>query len=242
MPSYAGVDTLDYFLQPALWWEVNKGLLARFLDVAWLPGFWAEYGMAAEPSAFGARVVWHHDRPPSIEPVLGGLASLDGIRPADPQEHGLMPLVLRRYVDARQRLAAQGLRIRMVASRGPLAVASWLLGVSELMIALKRAPDAAQRLLAVLTETIIAWLWAQADAAGGVEGILLLDDIPGMLSPKLFDVMAAPMRPTSPWCGPLCPPRPSWAMCRRCRSWRRARLLRCGLRPWPVSARPAAGG
>ncbi|MGQ9766669.1 MAG: uroporphyrinogen decarboxylase family protein [Anaerolineae bacterium] len=231
MPGYAGVDTLDYFLQPALWWEVNKGLLARFPDVAWLPGFWAEYGMAAEPSAFGARVVWHHDRPPSIEPVLGGLASLDGIRPADPQEHGLMPLVLRRYVDARQRLAAQGLRIRMVASRGPLAVASWLLGVSELMIALKRAPDAAQRLLAVLTETIIAWLWAQADAAGGVEGILLLDDILGMLSPKLFDVMAAPMRPTSPWCGPLCPPRPSWAMCRRCRSWRRARPLRCGLRP-----------
>jgi len=38
----------------------------------------------------------------------------------------------------------------------------------------------------------VRWLRAQADAVGGVEGILLLDDIPGMLSPKLFDAMAAP--------------------------------------------------
>lgn len=192
LPGYAGVDTLDYFLLPELWLQVNLGLLTRFPDVAWLPGFWVEYGMAAEPSAFGARVVWHHDRPPSIEPVPGGLAQLDGMTSADPDEHGLMPLALRRYVDARQRLAAQGLRIRMVAARGPLAVASWLLGVSELMIALKREPDAMHRALDVLTETIIAWLRAQADAVGGVEGILLLDDIPGMLSPKLFDSLAAP--------------------------------------------------
>ena len=35
-------------------------------------------------------------------------------------------------------------------------------------------------------------LRAQAEAVGGVEGILLLDDIPGMLSPKLFDTLAAP--------------------------------------------------
>ncbi len=192
LPGYAGVDTLDYFLLPELWLRINLDLLTRFPDVAWLPGFWVEYGMAAEPSAFGARIIWHHDRPPSIEPVPGGLTQLDGIRPADPDEHGLMPLVLRRYADARQRLAAEGLRVRMVAARGPLAVASWLLGVSELMIGLKREPDAAHRLLDALTETIIAWLRAQADAVGGVEGILLLDDIPGMLSPKLFDTMAAP--------------------------------------------------
>ncbi len=192
LPGYAGVDARDYFSLPELWLQVNMGLLTRFPAVAWLPGFWVEYGMAAEPSAFGARVVWHPDRPPSIEPVRGGLASLDGVKPADPQEHGLLPLVLRRYMDARQRLAAQGLRIRMVAARGPLAVASWLLGVSELMIALKRQPDGVRPLLDVLTETIIAWLQAQAEAVGGVEGILLLDDIPGMLSPQLFDALAAP--------------------------------------------------
>ena len=192
LPSYAGVDTLDYFLFPELWTRINLQLLKRFPDVAWIPGFWVEYGMAAEPSAFGAKVVWHHDRPPSIAPVRGGLPALDGIVPADPYEDGFMPLALHLYKEAHARLAAEGAPIRMVAARGPLAVAGWLLGVSELMVSLKVERDAAARLLDTLTETIVRWLQAQVDAVGGVEGILLLDDIPGMLSPKLFDAMAAP--------------------------------------------------
>jgi uroporphyrinogen-III decarboxylase len=192
LPGYAGVDTLDYFLYPDMWWQANLDLLTRFPDVAWIPGFWVEYGMAAEPSAFGARVVWHHDSPPSIEPLPGGLDALSGLRAADPHEHGFMPLVLQRYRDAQRRLRADGLAVRMIAARGPLAVAGWLLGITELMVALKRQPDRAARVLDVLTETIIAWLHAQADATGGVEGILLLDDIPGLLSPQLFDSLAAP--------------------------------------------------
>lgn len=192
LPSFAGLDTLDYFLRPDLWLKANLSLAERFPDVAFLPGFWVEYGMAAEPSAFGARVVWHHDRPPSIEPVRGGLAALAGVEPANPREHGMMPLALRLYEDAAARLKAEGLSIKMVAARGPLAVAVWLIGVSELMVSLKREPDATRALLDTLTGTIIRWLRAQADAVGGVEGILLLDDIPGMLSPKMFDAMAAP--------------------------------------------------
>lgn len=192
LPGYAGIDTLDYFLRPDVWMQINRNLLARFPDVAWIPGFWVEYGMAAEPSAFGARIVWHHNSPPSIEPLPGGLDALAGMCAADPSEHGLMPLVLQLYRDAQRRLRAEGLSVRMIASRGPHAVAGWLLGITELMVALKRQPERIAPVLDVLTETIIAWLRAQAEAVGGVEGILLLDDIPGMLSPKLFDALAAP--------------------------------------------------
>ena len=191
IPTYAGLDTLDYFLLPDAWLAENLRLMTRFPDVAWIPGFWAEYGMAAEPSAFGAKIVWHHDRPPSLAPVRGGLAALDGIKVADPQEDGVMPLALRRYELARAQLAAEGLSIRMVAARGPLAVAGWLLGVSELMVSVQTEREAVLRVLDVITDSIIAWLRAQADAAGGVEGILLLDDIPGMLSPRAFDSVAA---------------------------------------------------
>ena len=192
LPGYAGVDTLDYYLHPDLWLRMNLDLLARFPEVAWVPGFWVEYGMAAEPSAFGARIIWHRDSPPSIEAVRGGLDALDDIKPADPSEHGLMPLVLQLYRDRQRRLAAEGLGVRMVAARGPHAIAGWMLGVTGLMVALKREPARAARLLDVLTETIISWLRAQIDAVGGVDGVLLLDDIPGLLSPKIFDALAAP--------------------------------------------------
>ncbi len=192
LPGYAGIDTLDYFLHPELWLRTNLDLLTRFPDVAWVPGFWVEYGMAAEPSAFGARVVWHHDSPPSIEPLRGGIEALAGMRPADPHEHGLMPLVLQLYRDRQRRLKAEGHAIRMVAARGPHAVAGWLLGITDFMVALKRQPECAAQVLDMLTDTVIGWLRAQADAVGGVDGILLLDDIPGLLSPKVFDALAAP--------------------------------------------------
>ena len=70
LPGYAGIDTRDYFLFPEKWLEINLGLRERFPDALWLPGFWVEYGMAAEPSAFGVKLHFHPDSPPS-DPTSG---------------------------------------------------------------------------------------------------------------------------------------------------------------------------
>jgi uroporphyrinogen decarboxylase len=193
LPGYAGIDTLDYFLRDDEWLRVNLGLLERFPGVVWIPGFWVEYGMAAEPSAFGARVVWHHDLAPSIDPVRGGLAALAEVEPPDPQRHGLMPLVLQRYLDAEKRLLPEGMNIKIVAARGPLAIASWLLGFTDVLLALKTEPAACHRLLETLTTTVIAWLRAQMSVLRAAEGILLLDDMMGMLSPKMFEEFVRPV-------------------------------------------------
>ena len=193
LPGYAGINTLDFFLREDEWLRIYLGLNTRFPEVAWIPGYWIEYGMAAEPSAFGARIIWHHDQPPAIEPVRGGLKVLADIEPPDPQQHGLMPLVLQRYLDAEKRLLPEGESIKMVAARGPFAVAGWLLGITELLIAMKKEPEAAQRLLDTLTTTIIRWLRAQLDVLRAPEGILVLDDIVGMMSPKLFEQYARPL-------------------------------------------------
>ena len=55
LPGWGGISTLDYFSNDALWFEVNKKAVETFPDVLFLPGFWAEYGMCTEPSAFGAK-------------------------------------------------------------------------------------------------------------------------------------------------------------------------------------------
>ena len=192
LPGYAGLNTLDFFLQPDEWLRVYLGIRDRFPEVAWIPGYWIEYGMAAEPSAFGARINWHGNQPPSIEPVRGGLNVLFDVEAPDPQHHGLMPLVLQRYLDAEKRLLPEGEAIKMVAARGPFAVAGWLLGISDLMIALKKEPEKIGRLLDTLTTTIINWLRAQLDVLSAPEGILVLDDLVGMMSPKLFEQFARP--------------------------------------------------
>jgi uroporphyrinogen-III decarboxylase len=192
LPGYAGVDTRDYFLFPEKWLDINIRLLERFPDAVWIPGFWVEFGMAAEPSAFGVIPRFHPDRPPSIEPVIDDLEFWADVKPADPEQAGLMPLILRLYEIAEERLQARGLGIRMVAARGPMTLASWLMGVTPLMIGVAANPAAVSRLMEMTTTTVIRWLRAQLDRLRQPEGILLLDDIVGMVSPRHYETLIHP--------------------------------------------------
>lgn len=192
LPGYANLDTLDYFLDPEQWYAANRGLLDRFSDAVWIPGFWVEYGMAAEPSAFGARVQFHHNRPPSIEPVTTSPAFWAEARTPDVREAGFMPLVLRWYQHVEARLQAEGLGIKMVASRGPMVTAGWVMGISDLMMGLVTQPQEISSFLTTVTTTIIDWLHAQLETARAPEGILLLDDIVGMVSVEHYNDFVAP--------------------------------------------------
>jgi uroporphyrinogen-III decarboxylase len=192
LPGYTGIDTRDYFLFPEKWLEINLGLLERFPEAVWIPGFWVEYGMAAEPSAFGVKLRFHPDRPPSIEPLVTDLAFWADVKPANPQEDGLMPLVLRLYQMMDQWLHAEGLGIKMVCARGPMTVASWLAGVTPLMMGLITSPAEVSRILDTVTTTLIRWLHAQLDTLRQPEGIMLLDDIVGMVSRSHYEDLIHP--------------------------------------------------
>ena len=192
LPGYANVHTLDYFLYPDKWFEIHRGLLDRFPDAVWIPGFWVEYGMATEPSAFGARMHFHHDRPPSIEPVTTDIMHWANAPLPDVQEDGFMPLVLRLYKHTEERLQAEGLNIKMVTARGPMVTAGWLMGVTDLMTGLVTHPKEISKFLDNITTTIIKWLHAQLEMLREPEGIMLLDDIVGMVSPEHYDEFVAP--------------------------------------------------
>ena len=192
LPGYAGIDTRDYFLFPDQWLRINLGLLSRFPDATWIPGFWVEYGMAAEPSAFGCKVRFYPDRPPSIEPLIPDLAFWAQADPIHPAEDGLMPLALRLYQQMDRKLKAEGLAIRMVAARGPMTTASWLTGITSLMESMVSQPEQANKVLEIVTTSLIRWLEAQLEVLREPEGILLLDDLVGMVSPRTYQALVEP--------------------------------------------------
>jgi len=193
MPGFVGMDTLDFFLFPDRWLAAHFTIMERFPDVVFVPGFWVEYGMANEPSAFGTPILWRHDAPPALRHVSLPPAQWDTLARPDPQTDGLMPLVLRRLEDLERR---GGLpdphRIHFVAARGPLALATHVLGTTAFLEATAAEPDAAHYVLDVFTDTVIAFLQAQLDCLREPQGILMLDDIVGMLSPRAFKRMALP--------------------------------------------------
>ena len=82
--------------------------------------------------------------------------------------------------------------MRIIAARGPLNIAGFLMTIPEFCVAVKTDPDRVHRLLDKTTELVIRWLEAQAEAAGEIGGILLLDDICGFFSEEEYLEFAHP--------------------------------------------------
>ncbi|HOD81440.1 MAG: uroporphyrinogen decarboxylase [Planctomycetes bacterium ADurb.Bin126] len=198
LPPWAGISTLDYYASESKWLEANLQAVRGFPDVCFLPGFWSEYGMCTEPSAFGARCVWHENDLPFADKTVAsdeGLVTADAMakvpRP-DPRTDGLLPLVLKRLVHARSAIEAEGHAIRFAVARGPLNIASFLLGTTELMMALRLESDACHGLLRTITDFLVDWLRLQKQAIDSIDGIFLLDDLVGFLGEDDYQAFAAP--------------------------------------------------
>ncbi len=183
IPGYVGIGHLDYYFDSETWWAANLRIQQEFPEIIFLPSWWVEFGMAIEPSAFGCRVRFFPDRTPQPLAVLRRIEDAGALPPVEAHADGLMPLALDRYRRYKARILDAGYTMPMVAARGPLCIASFLRGVSEFMTDLADAPEAVHQLLALTTRATIDWLTAQAEAIGdSVEGILVLDDLPGFLS------------------------------------------------------------
>lgn len=192
IPGHLGLDTLDYLTMPETWLAANLKIEAEFPDVTFLPGFWVEIGMAAEPSGFGCKVSFYNDRTPEVAPLASDVGDLAGLATPDPRRDGWMPVVLNSYRRLEPRVNAAGHAIKMVAARGPLAVASHLLGVTDFLLGLKVKPAETRRLLAVTTTLVRTWLAAQAETLREVAAVLVLDDLAGFLSPRDYADFAHP--------------------------------------------------
>jgi uroporphyrinogen decarboxylase len=104
-----------------------------------------------------------------------------------------MALCLYRYEKLKQRIADEGFTIPVVAARGPLTIASFFRGVTDLMTDIVDEPERALKLLDLATNVGIGWLKAQAELIGGsVESILILDDISGFIGRKHYQQFAHP--------------------------------------------------
>jgi uroporphyrinogen decarboxylase len=86
----------------------------------------------------------------------------------------------------RPRIEDLGHKIRFSVSRGPLNIASFLMGTTEFLIALKTEPEAVHRLLRVITNFLGKWHNLQRETIPTIDGILLLDDIVGFMGEKDF--------------------------------------------------------
>jgi uroporphyrinogen-III decarboxylase len=192
LPGWAGISTLDYYASGEKWFSANLKAARQFPNVLFLPGFWSEFGMCTEPSAFGTRCRWAEHELPFADKIVKTISDIASLDKPNPRTDGLLPFVIRRLQEYQARIEQAGHRIRFAVSRGPLNIASFLMGTTEFLMAVRTNPDEIRGFLTLITDFIMDWLRCQKECFPSIEGIFILDDIVGFLGPQDFKSTALP--------------------------------------------------
>lgn len=186
LPNWYGINILDYFTNDELWLKANLKAIDTFPEVMFLPGFWSEYGMCTEPSAFGAKCVFWKNEFPFAEKIIHTSDDISKLKLPNPLTDGLLPFMLNRLVKAQPVIEKLGHKIRFSVSRGPLNIASFLMGATEFLTTMMMEPEAAHQLLRIITDFLKSWHMLQRDTFPTIDGIMMLDDIVGFVGEEEF--------------------------------------------------------
>ena len=193
IPGYLGLNHMDYYLDPELWFQSNLKIHQEFPDIIFVPSWWVEYGMAAEPSALGAKIKFWQDNTPSAYHTLYRIEDIEDFPEYEVEADAFMGITLHRIRMHRQRILDMGEILPLVTARGPLCTAGFVRGTTEFMIDLVEQPEWAHKLIDRCTRLILDWLKAQRAAMGDtVEGLFLLDDIVGFINEEHYREFAHP--------------------------------------------------
>jgi uroporphyrinogen decarboxylase len=193
IPGYLGLNHMDFYLDPELWFQSHLKIHREFPDIIFVPSWWMEYGMAAEPSALGAKIKFWQDNTPSACHTLYQIEDIEKFPEYEVENDAFMAMTLHRIRRQRQRILDTGEILPLVTARGPMCTAAFVRNTTEFMMDLVDKPEWAHKLLDLCTNLIIDWLKAQHKAMGGtVEGIFILDDIVGFVNEEHYMEFAHP--------------------------------------------------
>ncbi len=192
LPNWYGIKIIDYYTSDDTWFKANMKAIETFPDVWFLPGFWSEYGMCTEPSAFGAKCLFYENEFPFAEKIIHETEDIDKIVKPNSQTDGLLPFMLNRLKKMHSQIVSAGHEIRFSVSRGPLNIATFLMGTTEFLTASLMDPERIHKLMRIITDFLIEWHELQRKTFPSIDGILLLDDIVGFVGTEEFKEYGLP--------------------------------------------------
>lgn len=192
IPGWYGISNIQFYASDNLWLKSNLKAINMFPDAWFLPGFWSEYGMCTEPSAFGARMVWLENNLPHAERVMKGIEDAAALPVPNVKTDGLLPFVINRLSENEPAIRDAGHEIRFAITRGPLNIATFLMGTTEFMMSLAMNPDESKALIEKITDFICDWVRYQKECFPSIDGLLVLDDIMGFVGDYEFNEFVIP--------------------------------------------------
>ncbi len=192
IPGWYGISAVDFYSSDEKWLKSNLKAVNTFPGAWFFPSFWSEYGMCTEPSAFGARLIFLEKGLPHAEKIISGVEDIDSLPQPDVKTDGLLPFMINRLRNCEKAIREADHQVRFAIARGPMNIASFLMGTTEFMMILAMDPDAAHKLLKKITDFICDWLSFQKECFPSIEGVLVLDDIIGFIGEAEFTEFVIP--------------------------------------------------
>ena len=186
IPGWYGISNIDYYSSDERWLKSNLKVINTFPDVWFMPSFWSEYGMCTEPSAFGSRMIFLEKSLPHAGKILSGIEGAESLPHPNVKTDGLLPFIINRLKNNQKAIIEADHQIRFAIARGPLNIASFLMGTTEFMMATVMDPEGTHRLLKKITDFICDWLAWQKECFPSIDGVLILDDIIGFVGEVEF--------------------------------------------------------
>jgi uroporphyrinogen-III decarboxylase len=192
LPAWYGISKVDYYSSDDLWFRSNLKAANTFPDAWFMPGFWSEYGMCTEPSAFGSKMIFLENNLPYAEKILMGIEDAERVQKPNVMTDGLLPFMIGRLRNNQDNIIRNDHQIRFAVARGPMNIAGFLMGTTELMTVIGLDPDRTHRFLRKITDFICDWLSWQKECFPSIDGVLILDDIIGFIGESEFKEFVLP--------------------------------------------------
>lgn len=192
IPGWYGISNVDFYSSDEMWLKANLKAVNTFPDVWFMPGFWSEYGMCTEPSAFGSRMVFLEKSLPHADRIISDVSEGASLPQPNVKTDGLLPFMISRLRNNENAIRDAGHQIRFAIARGPLNIACFLMGTTEFMMALAMDPDGSHSLIRKITDFICDWISWQKECFPSIDGVLVLDDIIGFVGEDEFREFVMP--------------------------------------------------
>ena len=186
IPGWYGISNIEYYGSDSHWIKSNLKAINTFPRAWFMPGFWSEFGMCTEPSAFGARMIWLERNLPHAEKTINSIDEINKVPQPNVRTDGLLPFIINRLRISEKEIVDGGHQVRFAISRGPLNIASFLMGTTEFMMSLALNPEESHLLLDKITAFICEWIAYQKECFPSIDGIFILDDIMGFVGEEDF--------------------------------------------------------
>lgn len=171
----------------------QKKLKNLFPDALVFPGYFPDFGVTVEVSAFGGRLQWSKNQAPYCHPALGGLSEVDSLKPLQPGETGLTAAVLVQKELMRRKLKSEGIELERVCFvMGPAEVAGLIVGYEKYYMGIYEDPARILKLTEIAAEFLIKWIAVQGEIAGGNDVVIIADHVGSQVRPAHFNEFIFP--------------------------------------------------